>query len=85
MCCPVSSDLSHRQAADLRWLIISGKGFVRCGRWFASESELFRCGPGRPLSSKALGLHCGGHVHWAAITFSAGAVLGGRAVVIAFI
>jgi hypothetical protein len=32
--CPVSSDLSHRQVADLRWLGFSGKGFARCGRSF---------------------------------------------------
>lgn len=40
--CPLPLDLSHDQAADLRWLSSSGKGFERCGCWLASESEPFR-------------------------------------------
>ena len=35
------SDLSHGQAADLRWLSFNGKGFERCGCPLASQSEPF--------------------------------------------
>jgi hypothetical protein len=50
-------DLSHQQAADLRWLVFNGKDFVRCGRWSASESEPFRRGrAGLGASGRLLGV-----------------------------
>jgi hypothetical protein len=40
--CPVPSDLSHGQFADLGWLSLNGRAGVVAGRSFASRSEPFR-------------------------------------------
>ena len=39
--CPLPSNPSHREGADLRWLGFSGKSFERCGRPAANRSEPF--------------------------------------------
>jgi hypothetical protein len=43
-CCPLPFDLSHGQAADLRWLSLGGRALDGRGRWSATESEPFRRG-----------------------------------------